>query len=474
MQKRLRILVGTASASVALIIGLQLFWLVSLFNEQKQHFITDTRNALMESVVASSMSIVVMDQPDTVSKALTESVRESMLTGNKANLEKQLKTLSNNQPRTNSVHIDTAAEIQRMLDTAKLMLEFSNLAPRIPKENLQQHKKNLITGLKKRGIDIHFELALTENRKIKDCTTDSTSFNKLFKVYPEQEQTTILTKQPSQTIVIGFSNINVYILKKMLWLIVLSVIFIPLFVYSYVYVLRTFFRQKKMAEIRNDFINNMTHELKTPISGASVALELLSNSSIAQDKKDEYIQIAQNELKRLNSLVEKVLSMAAFEKNEIMMSASQIPLQSFVQDIINNQKPLLEQNNATVHLEVSPADLTVKADCFHLANVIINLIDNAIKYNDKTIPLIDIQISRQGDDVMILVTDNGKGIPSEYTDKIFDKFFRVPAGDLHEVKGYGLGLSYVKAIVTLHNGSIMANSQQGVGSTFIISLPQTT
>src|SRR5574343_142606 len=105
MQKRLRILVGTASASVALIIGLQLFWLVSLFNEQKQHFITDTRNALMESVVASSMSIVVMDQPDTVSKALTESVRESMLTGNKANLEKQLKTLSKNQPPANSVHI---------------------------------------------------------------------------------------------------------------------------------------------------------------------------------------------------------------------------------------------------------------------------------------------------------------------------------------------------------------------------------
>ncbi len=473
MQKRLRFLVGTASVSVALIISLQLFWLVSLFNEQKQHFITDARNAMMESVVASSMNIVVMDQPDTVSKALTQSVRESMLTGNKANLEKQLKTLSRNQAPINSSHIDTAAEIQRMLDTAKLMLEFSNLAPRIPKENLQQHKKNLITGLKKRGISIHFQLALVENNKITDCTTDSPTFNKLFKVYPEQEQTTIHTKQPSQTIVMGFSDINTYILNKMLWLIVLSVIFIPLFVYSYVYVLRTFFRQKKMAEIRNDFINNMTHELKTPISGASVALELLNNPQVEQTKKEEYIQIAQNELKRLNSLVEKVLSMAAFEKNEITMSASAIPLQSFVQDIINNQKPLLEQNNAKIHLEVSPADLTVKADCLHLANVIINLIDNAIKYNDKTTPQIDIQISRQGDDIMILVTDNGKGIPAEYTDKIFDKFFRVPAGDLHEVKGYGLGLSYVKAIVTLHNGSIMTNSQQDVGSTFIISLPQT-
>ncbi|HLO70614.1 MAG TPA: HAMP domain-containing sensor histidine kinase [Flavipsychrobacter sp.] len=474
MQKRLRILVGTASVSVALIIGLQLFWLVSLFKEQKQHFITDTRNALMESVVAGSMNVMVMDEPDSVNKALTESIRESMLSGNKANLEKQLKTLSQKHLSAKGTYIDTATEIQRMLDTAKLMLEFSSLTPGIPKEDLQQHKKNLITGFKKRGIDIHFELALLEKKKIKDCTTDSASFNKLFKVYPEQEQTTIFTKQPLQTIVMGFSNINAYILKKMLWLIVLSVIFIPLFVYSYVYVLRTFFRQKKMAEIRNDFINNMTHELKTPISGASVAIELLGNSSIPQDKKDEYIQIAQNELKRLNSLVEKVLSMAAFEKNEITMSASQIPLQSFVQDIINNLKPLLEQNNAKVHLEVSPTDLTVKADCFHLANVIINLIDNAVKYNDKTTPLIDIQISRQGDDVMILVTDNGKGIPSEYTDKIFDKFFRVPAGDLHEVKGYGLGLSYVKAIVTLHKGSIMANSQQGIGSTFIISLPQTT
>jgi two-component system, OmpR family, phosphate regulon sensor histidine kinase PhoR len=474
MQKRLRILVGTASASVALIIGLQLFWLVSLFNEQKQHFITDTRNALMESVVAGSMNVMVMDEPDSVNKALTESIRESMLSGNKANLEKQLKTLSQKHLSAKGTYIDTAAEIQRMLDTAKLMLEFSSLTPGIPKEDLLQHKKNLITGLKKRGIDIYFELALLEKKKIKDCTTDSSSFNKLFKVYPEKEESTILSKKPMQTIVMGFSNINAYILKKMLWLIVLSVIFIPLFVYSYVYVLRTFFRQKKMAEIRNDFINNMTHELKTPISGASVALELLGNSNIPQDKKDEYIQIAQNELKRLNSLVEKVLSMAAFEKNEITMSASQIPLQSFVQDIINNLKPLLEQNNAKIHLEVSPTDLTVKADCFHLTNVIINLIDNAVKYNDKTTPQIDIQISRQGDDVMILVTDNGKGIPAEYTDKIFDKFFRVPAGDLHEVKGYGLGLSYVKAIVTLHKGSIMANSQQGIGSTFIISLPQTT
>ncbi len=472
MQKRLRFLVGTASVSVALIIGLQLFWLISLYKEEKQRFITDVRNAIMESVVVANMNVIVMNEPDTFNKALTNTVRQTVLSGDKAKLKKQLTELAKKYTTdTKSSDIDSVINLIKSLDSSHITMNIGGMMPVAIDGNLSEQRQYLQTALKSRSIQLPFELAVADtNGKLVDCSTDTLAFQKMFRISPKYKGSKWGAATTKQTTV-GFKNVNLYILQKMLWLLILSVIFIPLFVYSYVYVLRTFFRQKKMAEIRNDFINNMTHELKTPISGASIAIELLRDNN-NQAKKEEYVQIAQNELKRLTGLVEKVLNMAAFEKNEITLALETVILHPFLSEIVNNVQPLLNHHNRSIRFNVSPQYLAIVADRFHLQNVIINLIDNAIKYNDKPNPAIDIQIGQQDNDIVIRVADNGKGIPANYTDKIFDQFFRVPSGDLHEVKGYGLGLSYVKAIVTLHKGTITAYSQQASGSTFIITLPQ--
>lgn len=473
MQKKLRLLIGTASVSVALIIGLQLFWLISLFKEEKQRFVTDVRNAMMESVVVANMNVIVLNEPDTFNKALTNTVRNSVLSGNKEQLQKQLTALAQKySPDTKASEIDSVVSVIQSLDSTQITMNLGNAIPTSIDGDLPQQQQYLQTALTGRSITLPFQLGIVDaNGKLIDCSTDTSAFRKMFLVRMDNGSKNMGRAAAKQTMVSGFNGVNAYILQKMLWLLILSVIFIPLFVYSYVYVLRTFFRQKKMAEIRNDFINNMTHELKTPISGASIAIELLRDND-SQTKKEEYIQIAQNELKRLTSLVEKVLNMAAFEKDEISLALETVILAPFLNETINNVQSLLNHNNGTIRIDVKPQYLAIVADRFHLQNVIINLIDNAIKYNDKSNPTIDIQVSQHDKDVVIQVADNGKGIPTAYTDKVFDQFFRVPAGDLHDVKGYGLGLSYVKAIVTLHKGTITANSQEGVGSTFTITLPQ--
>lgn len=473
MQKKLRLFIGTASVSVALIIGLQLFWIVSLFLEEKQRFVTDVKNAMMESVVVANMNVIVLNEPDTFNKALTNTVRNSVLSGDKEQLKKQLTDLAQKySPDTRQSEIDSVINVIQSLDSTHVTMNLGNVVPTSIDGNIPQQQQYLQTALTGRSITLPFELGITDaTGKLVDCSTDTTSFKKMYMIRLDYDGNKMSKAIPTQIMVLGFNGVNIYILQKMLWLLILSVVFIPLFVYSYIYVLRTFFRQKKMAEIRNDFMNNMTHELKTPISGASIAIELLRDND-NKEKKAEYIQIAQNELKRLTGLVEKVLNMAAFDKEEISLALETVILYPFINETINNVQPLLNHNNASIRFDVTPQYLATVADRFHLQNVIINLIDNAIKYNDKPKPQIDIQISQQGKDVVILVADNGKGIPAAYTDKIFDQFFRVPSGDLHDVKGYGLGLSYVKAIVTLHKGTITANSQEGIGSTFIITLPQ--
>jgi signal transduction histidine kinase len=237
-----------------------------------------------------------------------------------------------------------------------------------------------------------------------------------------------------------------------------------------------FFKQKRMADIRNDFLNNMTHELKTPISSVAIALEMIQDErhKLSDEKKRDYARIAQGELKRLTLLVEKVLKMAAFDKGEIQIKREHFQASSWLQDILASMRPVFETAGAQVNISVDPEALQLYADKTHITNILTNLVENALKYNDKPEPVINIAIGEEGNDTVLSVTDNGRGIPAAYVSKVLDKFFRVPAGDQHDIKGYGLGLSYVKAAVELHGGTIAVKSALGQGSTFTIHLPKNT
>lgn len=231
--------------------------------------------------------------------------------------------------------------------------------------------------------------------------------------------------------------------------------------------------QQRMAALKNDFISNVTHELKTPITTVRVALEALKDFKGLDNPTltREYLEIAQNELNRLTILTDKVLKTAIFEENGIMFQREELDLEQLVSQIMGSMKLVFEKSNAEVSFEKEGTSFYVEGSPDHLTNVIYNLLDNALKYSLAR-PRIRISLKDLGEQVAISVRDNGPGIPAEYHRKIFEKFFRIPTGDVHNVKGYGLGLSYVAGVVRSHHGTIEVESTPGSGACFIVTIPR--
>lgn len=232
------------------------------------------------------------------------------------------------------------------------------------------------------------------------------------------------------------------------------------------------FRQKKLSEIKTDFINNMTHELKTPISTISLASQMLSDPSIPPEAKNisHIAGIIKNESKRLSYQVEKVLQMSVFDRGKIPLKIKTVNMHELIESIISNFKIQVKKREGTINWLFQAAHSRVNGDELHLTNVIVNLLENALKYCDKT-PEILVTTENQKRFLKVSVRDNGIGISKENLRKVFEKFYRVPTGNVHNVKGFGLGLSYVKKIVEEHGGEVGVESEPGKGSVFYIMLP---
>lgn len=234
----------------------------------------------------------------------------------------------------------------------------------------------------------------------------------------------------------------------------------------------TILRQKKLAIVKNDFINNMTHEFKTPITSISLATQLLQeelkpgkNESILR-----YLGIIKDENTRLGQQVERVLQTAQMEREEIALKRKKVDMAALIHQVVEINGPLIESVNGTLQLSLGEHPAIVVVDEVHISNVLNNLIDNAVKYS-PTNPHIEIEVTEQGQGISIQVKDQGIGMPKEALSNIFDAFYRVPTGNVHNVKGFGLGLSYVKKIVEAHGGKVHVKSKLGEGSTFEIYLP---
>jgi signal transduction histidine kinase len=267
-----------------------------------------------------------------------------------------------------------------------------------------------------------------------------------------------------------FENLGGYFFKKMLPPAMFAILVIALISASLIMMYRNMLKQQKLNLLKNDIISNITHELKTPISTVSVVLESLQNFGANENPatKDEYIQIAKNELKRLTSMTENILksSVLGSSQSEIL---SQLDLSNLLVENLNTFKPILDSKGFEFSLEEKGTNFTVVGNAEQLSLVIFNLMDNAIKYSKERF-YIKVSLTEDPKSIVLKIEDKGIGIPESYQNDIFDKFIRVPQQDVHDVKGYGLGLAQVVEIVRLHKGKIMLDSQLGKGSTFTVQL----
>jgi two-component system phosphate regulon sensor histidine kinase PhoR len=354
----------------------------------------------------------------------------------------------------------------------KIFLEDRDLQERIDSVYLEQV---LAAEFQQSGIDLEYKYAIRSAHEGQDkFLFGSPDYNPGRK----EKYNTLLfpydyAGQLPNYLYVYFPNRTRYLLRTTGFTIIPTIILTGLLIAIFVYAILVILRQKKLSMIKNDFINNMTHELKTPISTISLASQMLQDGSISNTPKtiEHVSRVINEESKRLGFQVEKVLQMAVFNEGRLKLKFKEFELNNTVKTVVNNFELRVKNKNGELTTSIADEGSKVKGDEVHITNVIFNLLDNAVKYSNGT-PVIKVSTENKNDHVKISVEDKGIGIPKEYHSQIFDRFYRVPTGNIHNVKGFGLGLSYVKKIVDMHNGKIKVESAVSKGTKFSILLPK--
>lgn len=322
------------------------------------------------------------------------------------------------------------------------------------------------------GVNIHYHFIVTtqDGREVYRCPDYSDEGSEF--TYTQ----VIFRNDPSSkmgVVKVHFPDINSYIFSSIKFMIP-SVFFTLILLVTFIITLVLVFRQKRYNEIKNDFVNNMTHELKTPIASISLATQMLNDDSVTKSEKmrKHLVGVITDETKRLRFLVEKVLQMSMFDRKKSSFKKKHLDLNEMVESIANSFSLRVEHTGGKINVDIGAVDSDIYVDEVNFQNVIFNLMDNAVKYR-KTDEPVDIYLKTWNDDkwLYLSVHDTGKGIKKDDLKKIFEKFYRVGTGNVHDVKGFGLGLAYVKKVVDLHDGEIKVDSEYGKGSTFTIKLP---
>ena len=322
------------------------------------------------------------------------------------------------------------------------------------------------------GVNIHYHFTVTtqDGREVYRCPDYSDEGSEF--TYTQ----VLFRNDPSSkmgVVKVHFPDINSYIFSSIKFMIP-SVFFTLILLVTFIITLVIVFRQKRYNEIKNDFVNNMTHELKTPIASISLATQMLNDDSVTKSEKmrKHLVGVITDETKRLRFLVEKVLQMSMFDRKKSSFKKKHLDLNEMVESIANSFSLRVEHTGGKINVDIGAVDSDIYVDEVNFQNVIFNLMDNAVKYR-KTNEPVNIYLKTWNDDkwLYLSVHDTGKGIKKDDLKKIFEKFYRVGTGNVHDVKGFGLGLAYVKKVVDLHDGEIKVDSEYGKGSTFTIKLP---
>jgi two-component system phosphate regulon sensor histidine kinase PhoR len=352
---------------------------------------------------------------------------------------------------------------------------------------MQRYTKEDITSIIRNAFNKNnlrnypFEFAIVENSisgkqllsdNFYNLYLDSTkNINRIYPLLPPSGSNyeNLVAEELLNVIVPNQTNI---IWKEMFWFIIGAILFTLIITTAFFITIRTLLKQKKLSEIKSDFINNMTHEFKTPLATISLAVDALKNDKVKgnEEKTGYFTNIIKEENKRMNKQVETILQAALLDKQEVQLNLKKLPAHEMIKSALNNITLQVEEKQGTLDVQLNAEKDMVLADEVHFTNLINNLLDNAVKYSKENLA-IKLSTENSGNHLKIKIEDNGIGMNKETLNRIFEKFYRAHTGNVHNVKGFGLGLSYVKTMVEAHHGNIKADSVLGKGSTFVISMP---
>ncbi|HWB65120.1 MAG TPA: HAMP domain-containing sensor histidine kinase [Chitinophagales bacterium] len=357
----------------------------------------------------------------------------------------------------------------------QFLLDDKCLRDRVSGEKMQQL---LDDEFKKEGLNTPYQYAIFDNysdsmlygnMQVRKEDAEATNFYSI-KLFPND------LYENSGMLIITFPQKNNYILQSM-WLMLSAIVaFVFIILASFGGSFYIIYRQKRLDDLKTDFINNMTHEFKTPVATISLASQMLKNEKVIENKEKilNYSNIIDEENKRLSGHIENVLQAARLEKGEFKLKIDDIELNSLLSDIADSLELRVQSENGLLERSFKAQNDRIKGDIFHLTNAFYNILDNAIKYKKDDHLKISISTRNNSKGVWVTIEDEGIGISKEDQKKVFEKFYRVPTGNIHNVKGFGLGLSYVKVIVTMHGGEVKVDGDAGKGSRFDIFLPFST
>ena len=363
------------------------------------------------------------------------------------------------------------SHLQDLLDEVIRNMMKADLKPieeRVDFKNLDTHIRSELTN---NNLILPYDFAVVDKDKriiyktadFKEENTGNTYSQILF---PKD------TPQRLNTLQVMFPTQKSYLLRSISF-IVPSIGFTLVLLIVFIVTIWIVFRQKRLSEMKNDFINNMTHELKTPVSTISLASQMLKDGGVTKSPQlfSHISGVINDETKRLSFLIEKVLQMSLFERNKTTLKMKELDANDLLANIAHTFVLRVEKIGGTLDVELEAMDSAIFVDEMHFTNVLFNLMENAVKYRRETVPLLLLcKTYNEGDKLVVSIQDNGMGIKKENLKKIFERFYRVHTGNRHDAKGFGLGLAYVKKIIDDHNGAIRVESEWGVGTKFIISL----
>lgn len=486
--KRIRLIIGLMSLALVGLISLQVYWIGWNIRLNEVKFDTDVFDALNK--VASRLQY---NAEMKVQEALNASRRQSNSEANR-NIREAAKYLENgfasrkvgsNDSLPNPVgEGETFEENINRWEYMKViqLVDAKPLAERI---SLDMLNRSVREEIESRGIKSIYQYGVYSSARNSYVIVNDhfvvedngpqvahggapTLFNSPYKVALFTQD----IESPGY-LSLYFPNRTRLVLQSVLGTLLLSIIFTGIILFCFWYTIQVIYRQKQLSEMKTDFINNMTHEFKTPIATISLAADSISSPKIlnSPDKIKRFIDIIRQENRRMNSQVEKVLQVAVIDKKDFELSVGELNMHEVIQQAVDNFSLQIENREGNLEVDFQAQNSIIEGDSTHIASIIHNLLDNANKYSpDK--PHIIVSTRNVPIGLEITVQDRGLGISKEARKHVFDKFYRVHTGNLHDVKGFGLGLSYVKAIMTAHKGLVDVHSELGKGSSFVLTFPK--